>query len=237
VIGGADLAAWVGCARDFECTLLIDEFYSHYVWRPDLAAAGGMVSAARYVEEVDRDPVVIFDGLTKNWRYPGWRVTWTLAPRSIIEGIASAGSFLDGGGGRPLQRAAIALVTPEHARAETAAIAAEFGKKRQRLLTRLRDLGFVIDAPPEGTFYVWASAEHLPAPIADGMSFFRAALQRKVISVPGEFFGVDPGRRRGRRASRFRSHVRFSFGPPQRVLDTALDRIEAMIREPVAPPA
>jgi len=30
-------------------------------------------SAARYVEDVNSDPIVIFDGLTKNWRYPGWR--------------------------------------------------------------------------------------------------------------------------------------------------------------------
>ena len=69
-----------------------------------------MESAARYVEDVDRDPVVIFDGLTKNWRYPGWRVTWTVGPREVIEAVASAGSFLDGGGSRPLQRAAIPLL-------------------------------------------------------------------------------------------------------------------------------
>jgi aspartate/methionine/tyrosine aminotransferase len=41
-----------------------------------------MESAARYVEDVDRDPVVLFDGLTKNWRYPGWRITWTVGPKA-----------------------------------------------------------------------------------------------------------------------------------------------------------
>ena len=40
-----------------------------------------------YVEDVDRDPVVLVDGLTKNWRYPGWRVTWTLGPKKVIEAI------------------------------------------------------------------------------------------------------------------------------------------------------
>ena len=44
------------------------------------------------------------DGLTKNWRYPGWRVTWTVGPKSVIEAVASAGSFLDGGGSKPMQR-------------------------------------------------------------------------------------------------------------------------------------
>jgi N-succinyldiaminopimelate aminotransferase len=218
-------------ARELDCTLLLDEFYSHYVWRPDLVAAGGMVSAARFVEDVDRDPVVIFDGLTKNWRYPGWRVTWTVAPRSVIEAMASAGSFLDGGGSRPLQRAAIDLVGEAHTRQEAAAIAAEFGKKRTKLLAGLRDLGFVVDLPPEGTFYIWASTEHLPRDLADGMGFFRAALARKVITVPGEFFDVDPGKRRGGRASRFVRHVRFSFGPPMARLEEALARIEALISD------
>ncbi len=187
-------------------------------------------TAARYVEDVDRDPVVILDGLTKNWRYPGWRVTWTVGPRRVIDGVVSAGSFLDGGGSRPLQRKAIELLQPANALAETRAIHAEFGKKRARMLNGLRDLGLQIDLPPEGTFYVWASAQHLPPPISDGMSFFRAALERKVISVPGQFFDVDPGKRRGGRTSRFSRHLRFSFGPPLARLETALERLGEMIK-------
>jgi N-succinyldiaminopimelate aminotransferase len=241
VIGGADLAEWVAVGRELDCALIFDEFYSHYIWRPDLiaqgsatkidggAATGPVETAARYVEHVDRDPVVILDGLTKNWRYPGWRVTWTVAPKKVIEGCVSAGSFLDGGGSRPLQRKAIELLNPANAMAETKAIHATFGKKRSKLLNGLRDLGFTIDLPPEGTFYVWASAAHLPSSISDGMSFFRAALDRKVITVPGEFFDVDPGKRRGGRASRFRRHLRFSFGPAMERLDVALERLHELI--------
>jgi N-succinyldiaminopimelate aminotransferase len=228
-IGGNDLAEWVAVGRELDCALIFDEFYSHYVWRPDLVAQGGIATSARYVEDVDRDPVVILDGLTKNWRYPGWRVTWTIAPKKVIEGVVSAGSFLDGGGSRPLQRKAIELLAPTAAMAETRAIHQEFGKKRARLLNGLRDLGFTVDLPPEGTFYVWASAEHLPASISDGMSFFRAALERNVIAVPGEFFDVDPGKRRGGRASRFRRHLRFSFGPPMPKLELALERFRDLI--------
>ena len=230
-VGGEDLASWVGLARDLDCTLIADEFYSHYIWRPDLAAMGGMSSAARYVEDVDRDPIVILDGLTKNWRYPGWRVTWTLGPKQVIGAVASAGSFLDGGGCRPLQRAAVDIIALERTRSETRAIAECFGKKRQRLLDGLRDIGFIVDVPPEGTFYVWASAAHLPPGLADGMHFFRAALERKVIAVPGEFFDVDPGKRRGGRPSRFRKHLRFSFGPPMAQLELALERIRELIAD------
>jgi aspartate/methionine/tyrosine aminotransferase len=229
VIGGEDLAGWVAMARELDCALIFDEFYSHYIWRPDLVANGIVETAARYVDDVDRDPVVILDGLTKNWRYPGWRVTWTVAPKSVIEGVVSAGSFLDGGGSRPLQRRAIDVVTVTNAMAETRAIHAEFGKKRARMLDGLRDMGFSVDLPPEGTFYVWASAQHLPASLADGMSLFRAALDRKVITVPGEFFDVDPGKRRGGRASRFRRHLRFSFGPPMARLELALSRLRELI--------
>jgi len=229
VIGGDDLAGWVAIARELDCALIFDEFYSHYIWRPDLVAQGGIETAARYVEDVDRDPVVILDGLTKNWRYPGWRVTWAVGPKKVIEGVASAGSFLDGGGSRPLQRKAIDLLAPTAALAETKAIHQAFGKKRGKLLNGLRDLGLTVDLPPEGTFYVWASAEHLPPSIRDGMSFFRAALERKVITVPGEFFDVDPGKRRGGRPSRFRRHLRFSFGPPISRLELALDRLRDLI--------
>jgi N-succinyldiaminopimelate aminotransferase len=229
VIGGQDLADWVAQARELDCALIFDEFYSHYIWRPDLVAQGAIETAARYVDDVDRDPVVILDGLTKNWRYPGWRVTWTVAPKKIIEGVVSAGSFLDGGGSRPLQRKAIELLAPTAAMAETRAIHTEFGKKRAKLLNGLRDLGFTVDLPPEGTFYVWASAQHLPASISDGMSFFRAALERNVITVPGEFFDVDPGKRRGGRTSRFRRHLRFSFGPAMNRLELALERFEELI--------
>lgn len=229
VIGGGDLAEWVAVGRELDCSLIFDEFYSHYIWRPDLVSQGAIETAARYVQDVDRDPVVILDGLTKNWRYPGWRVTWTVAPKTIIEGVSSAGSFLDGGGSRPLQRKAIDLLAPTAAMAETRAIHDEFGKKRKKLLEGLRDLGFTVDLPPEGTFYVWASAQHLPPSISDGMSFFRAALERNVISVPGEFFDVDPGKRRGGRASRFRRHLRFSFGPAMPKLELALERFKDLI--------
>ncbi|HEX3345116.1 MAG TPA: pyridoxal phosphate-dependent aminotransferase, partial [Polyangiaceae bacterium] len=63
----------------------------------------------------------------------------------------------------------------------------------------------------------------------DGMGFFRAALEEKVIVVPGEFFDVNPGKRRHGRASRFKSHVRFSFGPGMAVMEKAVERFERMV--------
>ena len=227
LVQGEELARWVGVAREQECVLLIDEFYSHYIWtgRPGQLP---VESAARYVEDVNKDPIVLFDGFTKNWRYPGWRMTWTVGPRQVIEAVSSAGSFLDGGGSRPLQRAAIPLLEEQMVVKETLAIHRHFRDKRDRFHSRLERLGIRTDRPPDGTFYVWGNVSGLPAPLNDGMGFFRAALDQKIIAVPGEFFDVNPGKRRAR-PSRFRNYVRLSFGPSQDVLEKAVERLEAMI--------
>jgi aspartate/methionine/tyrosine aminotransferase len=229
VIAGAELEGWVGLARELSCALLIDEFYSHYVWR-ETSEAGGMVSAARYVDDVDSDPVVLFDGLTKNWRYPGWRCTWIVGPQQVIEAVSSSGSFLDGGGSKPVQRAAVPLLDPDVVSVETGAIREAFLPKRRILLEGLREAGVRFDLEPEGTFYCWGDISRLPAEIDDGMSFFRAALERKVICVPGEFFDVNPGKRRSGRPSRFRHYVRFSFGPDEATVVEGVRRIQEMVR-------
>ena len=224
VVGGEELAAWVEVARSLGCALLMDEFYSHYVW----SGEDSVVSAARYVEDVDRDPVVLIDGLTKNWRYPGFRVGWIVGPRSLIESVASAGSFLDGGGAAPMQRAAIGLLDEAHVEAEASAIQQSFGAKRRLLLDGLSAAGVRFDREPEGTFYVWGDVSALPPPLNTADGFFEEALEKRVICVPGHFFDVNPGKRRMGRPSRFRAHVRFSFGPPAHVLTTALERMSAM---------
>jgi aspartate/methionine/tyrosine aminotransferase len=222
VIRGDELAAWVAAARELHCSLLIDEFYSHYLWSgPDRE----IVSAARYVENVDTDPIILFDGFTKNWRYPGWRCTWIVGPAPVIDAVSSSGSFLDGGGSKPLQRSAIPLLDPAIAIAETVAIRQTFGRKRRLLLDGLREAGLRFDLEPEGTFYCWADVSGLPAGLNDGMSLFRRLLEHRVISVPGEFFDVNPGKRRGGRPSRFRQYVRFSFGPDEAKVAEGVRRI------------
>jgi aspartate/methionine/tyrosine aminotransferase len=186
-------------------------------------------SAARYLEDLEAEEVVLFDGLTKNWRYPGWRMTWTVGPKKVVEAIANAGSFLDGGGSRPLQRAAIHLLEDAAMEAETRATHAAFRAKRDLVVSRLERLGVRFDRPPEGTFYAWGNVSALPEGLNDGMGLFRALLKEKVIVVPGEFFDINPGKRRHGRGSRFRRHVRFSFGPGMETIMKALDRMEKVV--------
>ena len=221
LVAEAELAEWVALCERLDCALLLDEFYSSYIWREGLSS----VSAAGCVEDVDRSPTLIIDGLTKNWRYPGWRVAWTLGPKDMIDSLSSAGSFLDGGGSRPAQLAALPLLAEGYIEREAAALKAAFAPKRALMIERLEALGVVIDRAPEGTFYVWGDVRQLPAPLNTGMGFFREALTKQVICVPGEFFDINPGRRRADRPSRFRHHVRFSFGPELSSIEAGLSRL------------
>jgi hypothetical protein len=224
---GKELSAWCSLARECQCSMIFDEFYSHYIYTNGKSQKPKMVSAAEFVEDVEDDPVVVVDGLTKNWRYPGWRISWTLGPKAVIEAIASAGSFLDGGANHPFQDAALPLLDPKNAVTETLAIQKHFGKKRELLLSRLKKMGITADAAPVGAFYVWANLAKLPKPLDEGMNFFRECLQEKVIVVPGVFFDVNPGNRRTH--ARYKNYCRISFGPELEKLKLGLDAIERVI--------
>jgi len=229
---GKELSTWCDLARECQCSMIFDEFYSHYIYEKSQIAnrksqIPKMVSAAEFVEDVDKDPIVVVDGLTKNWRYPGWRISWTLGPKAVIEAIASAGSFLDGGANHPFQNAALPLLDPKNADAETIAIQKHFGKKRALILSRLKKLNISADAAPAGAFYVWANLAKLPPPLDDGMNFFRECLKEKVIVVPGVFFDVNPGNRRTH--ARYKNYCRISFGPEIEKLELGLNAFERVI--------
>ena len=230
VVEGERLRRWVQMAREYQCSFIIDEFYSHYVYSSSPGSdQPRIISAAAYVEDVEADPVILVDGLTKNWRYPGWRLSWTLGPQEVINAIGSAGSFLDGGPNHPFQANALDLLEPDHVLQETTAIQRCFRQKRDYTLTRLRAMGITADAEPAGTFYVWANLSGLPEPLNDGLAFFAEGLKEKVITVPGVFFDVNPDNRRAH--ARYGNYCRVSFGPDMPTLERGLDVLERVIRK------
>lgn len=229
MIEGDELAAWVGMARKRGTVLLMDEFYSHYHFSSVGVAAGGPISTASHVDDVNTDPVVIIDGLTKCYRYPGWRVGWVVAPKQVIHTLTAAGSFLDGGSSRPIQRAAIEVLKPARADQETDAVRREFAIKQRITVTRLQELGITFPGALRGTFYAWGCVENLPAAINHGEGFMREAFKHRVLTVPGEFFDVNPHRERTGR-SPLAGFVRFSFGPPRANLEAGLERLAEMVR-------
>lgn len=228
LLQGDDLARWVRLSRERRLTLLLDEFYSHFIYTPDGTPADGPVSAAPFIEDVNRDPIVLFDGLTKSFRYPGWRIGWTLGPPDIVESLARTASALDGGPSRVAQRAALEALEPAKADQETTALRDVFAKKRSTMLDALEALGVRFAHKPLGTFYCWGSLENLPAPFDDAMTFFWKALDHRVMTVPGQFFDVNPGKLR-KSPSPYEKWMRFSFGPPMDNMVAGLDRLKDML--------
>ena len=127
--------------------------------------------------------------------------------------------------------------------------------KRDFVVRRLREMGFIIKYVPDSTFYLyveavpsfdtssrtisdgvltrgphrWLNLEGLPESIADGLNFFQACLEEKVIVVPGIFFDLNPSRRRDLFDSPCHHFVRFSYGPRMDVLRMGLDGIERVV--------
>jgi aspartate/methionine/tyrosine aminotransferase len=61
-IHGAELAAYVRIARETNCTLILDEFYSQFMYNEDGTPAAKGVSGAEYIDDVNADPILLIDG-------------------------------------------------------------------------------------------------------------------------------------------------------------------------------
>ncbi|KAG8982424.1 hypothetical protein FRB94_008419 [Tulasnella sp. JGI-2019a] len=232
VIRGDDLKRLVEISEG-KTTVILDEFYSWYLYpepgKENEYEFGQTLSAASYVRDVDEDHVVIVDGLTKNFRLPGWRVCWVIGPKCLITALSQSGSYLDGGANHPLQLAAIPLLDPEHVAKERVALQKHFLMKRNHVLDRLEKMGLRVEVPPVATFYIWLDLSKLPKPLDNGLTFFEECLKEKTIVVPGIFFDLNPSHRRDLFSSPCHHFVRLSFGPPLPELDKGLDAIERIL--------
>lgn len=99
------------------------------------------------------------------------------------------------------------------------------------MFERLNAMGIIVKTPPEGTFYCWGNVSEINSKINTSMAFFQEALKVGVITVPGVFFDINPGKRRPDRYSRFGNYCRFSFGPPMEEIERGLDRLENLINK------
>lgn len=65
VIQDEELKELLEISRERHTTLVMDEFYSAYIYDRE---EGHTVSITRYVDDVNKDPAIVIDGLTKNFR-------------------------------------------------------------------------------------------------------------------------------------------------------------------------
>ena len=114
----------------------------------------------------------------------------------------------------------------EYADRETSALREMFSKKKNMMVDRLTRMG-IRCLKGDSTFYVWACVEDLPEGYNTGIDFFWKALDRKVMTVPGTFFDVNP--KPARDEQQFDKWVRFSFGPSYDNVDLGLTRLEEML--------
>jgi aspartate/methionine/tyrosine aminotransferase len=228
IIEGKELKKYLEASRENKCALIIDEMYSHYIFDDD-KPGNEPVSSAKYIEDVNEESVLIVDGLTKSFRYPGWRIAWAIGPVHLIDNLNRVASAMDGGPSQPMQRAALKVLEPESADMETSALRKIFCRKRNSMINFLRENGITCSDGIRGTFYIWADISKLPAPLNNSEHFFIEALKRKVMTIPGHLFDIHPGHLQNK-FSDFNQYIRFSFGPDEKNMLMGLERLGELIR-------
>lgn len=123
------------------------------------------------------------------------------------------------------------MLEPGKVRHEMKALQTHFKSKRDYVVGRLKKMGFEFDYTPDSTFYIWLNLEGLPEEINDGLNFFQACLEEKVIVVPGIFFDLNPSKRRDLFDSPCHHFVRVSYGPKMDVLKAGLDGFERVLKK------
>lgn len=176
-------------------TLIVDELYHGLTYGFD----------AQTALSVD-DEALVMNSFSKYFGMTGWRLGWLVAPADAVAEMEKMAQNLFISPPTVSQYAALAAFEPETT-AILEARRAEFAKRRDLLVSGLRELGFGVPLLPEGAFYVYADASHLTDNSFDWC--WSLLEEDKVAATPGADFGRHL-------AHRF---VRFSY-------TTGLDRIE-----------
>ncbi len=227
VMSGTELKKLVTVGRKNKCVMIMDEAYSHYVFGGEEEQQQPL-SVVPFVRNVDRDNVLIVDGLGKGWRYPGWRLSWIVGPPKLIEAVNKVAHYFDGGTSVPAQRLAMKALEESRSQQERTRGLQVFKEKRSILTTKFQELGIKYVQEPCGTFYVWADIRGLPKGLNNADKFFRRALEEKLIVIPGKYFNLTPENKTAA-SKELKNWVRFSFAPSTTSLSTGIETLATMI--------
>jgi aspartate/methionine/tyrosine aminotransferase len=209
VFSRAELRLISDLCKEHDVVAITDEIYEHMVYD-----GGAHVSLASLGTMAER--TITIDGMSKTYSATGWRVGWAIGPTELTSAMRRAHDFLTVCAPHVFQVAAVAaLRLPEKYYRD---LTASYQRKRDRLVTGLRRLGFRCE-PPQGAYYVMADFSELSR--ADDWGFaLELVREHGVATVPGSSFFSDPSD-----GARF---VRFVFSKKEATLDDALERLEGI---------
>jgi aspartate aminotransferase len=192
-----EMHAIADLADDRDLAVISDEVYEHFLY------GGEHVSPGRFSENV-----ITVNAVSKTYAMTGWRLGYLGAWGGALEELLKAHQYVQACACSISQRAALEAVTgPQEC---VAIMREEFRRRRDRMVSGLRDLGVKIGLP-EGAFYLF--------PRVGGGDEAAARLARAgVIAVPGSAFG--PGGR---------EHIRITYAASMDKIEEALRRMRGAL--------
>jgi len=191
--------------------LLTDECYSHFLYD------GKPYSVASIANS--KPTVLVAGTVSKTYAMTGWRIGYGLAPEPIIGAMMKLQSHSTSNPTSIAQKAAIEALNGSQE--SVPKMLAEYRKRRDFVIPRLRQIPGVTCSMPAGAFYAYPNLRgaldkggiKTPLEFAD-----RLLKEANVAVVPGEAFGTD-------------DHVRISYATSMKELERGLDRIQKFVEK------
>ena len=189
--------------------LMTDECYCKFLYDSEPFSIASLPGA--------KETVLVAGSLSKTYAMTGWRIGFGLAPSAIVGAMTKLQSHSTSNPTSISQKAAVeALRGPQES---VGVMLAEYRKRRDFVVSRLREIPGVTCAEPRGAFYAYPNigAAIGRNGMANTLQFAERVLaEAHVAVVPGEAFGTD-------------RHVRISYATSMRELERGLDRIHQFI--------
>jgi aspartate aminotransferase len=197
-------------AADRGILLITDECYCHFLYDSAPFSIASMPGA--------KDTVIVAGSLSKTYAMTGWRIGFGLAPAAVINAIIKLQSHMTSNPTSIAQRAALEAVRgPQES---VGVMLAEYRRRRDYVVARLRAIPGVTIVEPRGAFYAYPNLAGVLGRdgVANSMQFAEKLLEEAHVAVvPGEAFGTD-------------KHVRISYATSMNDLERGLDRIESFVK-------
>ena len=195
-------------AKDRGILVMTDECYHRFLYDGEPYSMAGFPGM--------KETVVVAGSLSKTYAMTGWRIGFVLAPAPIIGAIVKLQSHSTSNPNSIAQKAAIeALRGPQES---VVKMLAEYKKRRDFVIERLRKIPGVKVNMPEGAFYAYPNVSvGFRGAITNSLQFAEKLLAEEFVAVvPGEAFGTA-------------EHVRISYATSMKELERGLDRLHKFI--------